>query len=51
MRCTTCGQAISETCSWNQGRCPHLPSLTEQIINDPYKARFLNLLKFFKIIK
>jgi len=47
-KCSICRQVITDTCSWRQGRCPHVPSMASQIINNPYKARFLNLLKFFK---
>jgi len=46
--CAVCRQPISSQCTWRQGRCPHIPSIAEQIVNDPYKARFYNLLKFFK---
>jgi hypothetical protein len=45
-RCSVCKQVPRATCDWNQGRCPHLPSLLDQIIAVPYKTRFYNLLKF-----
>ena len=49
-KCSICLKTISEvsSCDWNQGRCPHTPSLAEQIMASPYKARFYNLIKFFK---
>jgi len=47
-KCAVCYQEIKPTCDWRQGRCPHLPSMADQIINDPYKARFFNLINFFK---
>jgi hypothetical protein len=47
-KCAICYKEIQPACDWRQGRCPHLPSMAEQIINDPYKARFLNLFNFFK---
>jgi hypothetical protein len=47
-KCSICRQVISDTCIWSQGRCPHTTSMAEQIISSPYKARFYNLIKFFK---
>ena len=47
-KCSICRQVITDTCSWRQGRCPHVSSLADSIINNPYKARFYNLIKFFK---
>ena len=47
-KCSICRQIITDTCTWRQGRCPHVPSMASQIINNPYKARFYNLIKFFK---
>ena len=44
--CKTCGQVPSPGCDWRQGRCPHLPSLLDQIMSSTYKTRFYNLLKF-----
>jgi hypothetical protein len=46
-KCSVCRKPIQMSCDWNQGRCPHLPSLAEQVIGDPYKSRFYNLLKLF----
>jgi hypothetical protein len=43
--CQTCGQVPSIACDWNQGRCPHLPSMLDRIMSSPYKTRFYNLLK------
>ena len=45
-KCAICYKEIKADCDWRQGRCPHRPSLAETIINDPYKARFLNLFNF-----
>jgi len=46
--CVICRKPPTDDCAWRQGRCPHLPSLAEQIIQNPYKSRFYNLLNFFK---
>jgi hypothetical protein len=43
MKCNICGEAITATCDWNQGRCPHRqPMLTD------YHFRYLNLWKTIK---
>ena len=49
-KCSICRKPIAEvtSCDWHQGRCPHAPSLAQRVVNDPYKARFFNLIKFFK---
>ena len=47
-KCAVCYKEIQADCTWRQGRCPHIPSIADTIINDPYKARFLNLFNFFK---
>jgi hypothetical protein len=49
-RCSICRKPIAEVtvCNWNQGRCPHTPSMIDQIMADPYRSRFYNLIKFFK---
>jgi hypothetical protein len=47
IRCTTCGRTYSAVCDWQQGRCPHHPSLLDQVLSNPYKSRFYNLLKWF----
>lgn len=47
-RCTTCGMRIQSNCDYQQGRCPHSPSLLEVIMSTPYYQRFLNLFKPFK---
>lgn len=47
-KCSVCRQVITNSCDWNQGRCPHLPSMAQQIMASPYKARFYNLINFFK---
>lgn len=48
MKCNTCGDEIRANCDWNQGRCPHMPSMIEQIMSDPYKARYYNLVQSIK---
>jgi hypothetical protein len=45
--CSICRKVPTSHCDWRQGRCPHITSLADQIINNPYKARFYNLIKFF----
>ena len=47
-KCSVCRQVISDTCTWRQGRCPHTPSMIDNIMSSPYKIRFYNLIKFFK---
>jgi hypothetical protein len=49
-RCSICRQPLDQlkSCSWRQGRCPHMSSLAEQILNDPYRSRFYNLINFLK---
>lgn len=47
-KCSICRQVITNTCDWHQGRCPHTPSMIDQILDNPYKSRFYNLIKFFK---
>jgi hypothetical protein len=46
--CSTCGSYVKPDCDWRQGRCPHRPSMLDTILNDPYKARYLNLVNFIK---
>jgi hypothetical protein len=46
--CKTCGHEYTPMCDYLQGRCPHHPSMLENILSDPYRSRFYNLLKFFK---
>jgi hypothetical protein len=47
-RCSICRKTISMTCDWQQGRCPHVPSMLDNILSNPHKSRFYNLIKFFK---
>lgn len=47
-RCQLCGQTPTANCDWKQGRCPHQPSMLDQILNNPYRSRFHNLLQFIK---
>jgi hypothetical protein len=46
--CEICGQEYSPSCDYRQGRCPHHPSMLDNILSSPYKLRFYNLIKFFK---
>jgi len=48
MNCKTCGKEYSPSCDYRQGRCPHHPSLIDDIILDNYKARFYNLIQTIK---
>ena len=48
IKCKTCGREYSHMCDYMQGRCPHHPSMLDEILSNPYKSRFYNLLKFFK---
>ena len=47
-KCETCGQTYSPSCDWRQGRCPHHPSMFDQIMSDTYKTRYYNLLQTIK---
>jgi len=47
-KCKTCGNEILPNCDWHQGRCPHRTPLMNDIILDDYKARFYNLLNWFR---
>jgi len=47
-KCSICRQVITDSCTWRQGRCPHVPSMLDNILADGYKSRFYNLIKFFK---
>lgn len=46
VNCSYCGEIIHPDCDWRQGRCPHQPSLLDQILADFYRSRFYNLIKF-----
>jgi hypothetical protein len=46
-KCSICRQIIKDTW-WRQGRCPHHPSMLDNILSDPYRSRFYNLINFFK---
>jgi hypothetical protein len=48
MKCDSCGEEIKPNCTWRQGRCPHIPSMLEQILSSPYKTRFYNLIQSIK---
>jgi hypothetical protein len=48
MKCSTCGNNYSPQCDYQQGRCPHHPSMLDQILNDAYKSRYLNLINSIK---
>jgi hypothetical protein len=45
MKCNHCGEEIKANCDWRQGRCPHVPSIVDQIKKSAYYTRFYNLLK------
>ena len=47
-KCAICYEPIRPDCDWKQGRCPHRPAMIDQIISDPYKARYLNLINSIK---
>ena len=47
-RCSLCKKEYTPMCDFLQGRCPHHPSLLDNILSNPYKSRFYNLIKFFK---
>jgi hypothetical protein len=46
-RCSLCKKEYTPTCDFLQGRCPHHPSMLDNILSNPYRSRFYNLLKFF----
>jgi hypothetical protein len=52
MKCKSCGSELTEdtiqACIWYQGRCPHQPSMLDNILANNYKSRFYNLLNWFK---
>lgn len=50
MKCKHCGEEVKANCDWQQGRCPHIPSMFDQIISCNYKIRFYNLINFIKSI-
>ena len=47
-KCAICYKEIKPDCTWNQGRCPHIPSIADGILSDPYKTRFYNLFNIFR---
>ena len=49
-KCIACGEDIKPNCDWRQGRCPHQPAMIDQLLSDPYKARYYNLLQSIKNI-
>ena len=46
-KCRICLQQPRPDCNWNQGRCPHRVSILDQILADPYRSRFYNLIRLF----
>lgn len=46
-KCSICRRVPKPDCDYHQGRCPHRPSMLDQI-STPIKTRFFNLLNFFK---
>ena len=47
-KCELCHKEIKSDCNWGQGRCPHVPSMVDEILSTLYKTRFYNLFKFFR---
>jgi hypothetical protein len=47
-KCSICREVYTPQCDYKQGRCPHHPAFIDTVLNDNYKARFYNLIKFFK---
>jgi len=43
--CKTCGKKYTPACDYQQGRCPHHPTM---INSSAVKTRFMNLINFFK---
>lgn len=39
-RCSICRQPISESCNWNQGRCPHRDPIVKIQPKDTSKGHF-----------
>jgi hypothetical protein len=48
MKCNICNKEFSPDCDYNQGRCPHLPSMAEEILNSKYKTRYYDLVQKIK---
>jgi hypothetical protein len=48
VKCSTCGGVYSAHCDWQQGRCPHHPSMLDQILADNYRSRFYNLFNWLR---
>jgi len=46
--CDTCMKSVTPDCEWHQGRCPHRKPMIDEIMLDNYKARFYNLLNWFR---
>ena len=40
MKCSTCGQAYSPDCDYNQGRCPHHPPMINIQPRDTSRGHF-----------
>ena len=47
-RCSVCKHVYTPMCDYMQGRCPHHPSMLNNILSNPYKSRFYNLINFFR---
>lgn len=45
-RCSICRKIPKLDCDYRQGRCPHRPSVLDQISTET-RTRFQNLIKFF----
>ena len=40
-KCKVCNKNIQSNCDWNQGRCPHIPSLIKGSIMNHQNLSFL----------
>jgi hypothetical protein len=49
-KCELCRRIPYPTCSWKQGRCPHISSIFDLIMSDTHKTRFHLLFKKIKSI-
>ena len=48
MKCTTCNKQVTESCDWNQGRCPHRKPMIDIQPKDTSKGHFyVSLVKSF----
>ena len=40
-KCSICRKVPKPDCDYKQGRCPHTPSLIDQILSNPEMMKFL----------